>query len=49
MCQVTVSSVKETKDWNYDACSSCQKEIDMVEGKFKCVECKRNISFPEKR
>ncbi|KAK1402617.1 hypothetical protein POM88_002222 [Heracleum sosnowskyi] len=49
MCQVTVRSVKETKDWNYDACSRCQKEIEMIEGEFRCEKCKRNIPFPEKR
>uniref|UniRef100_A0A162B122 Replication factor A C-terminal domain-containing protein n=1 Tax=Daucus carota subsp. sativus TaxID=79200 RepID=A0A162B122_DAUCS len=49
MCQVTVKSVEESKIWYFDACSSCGKEIEVVNGKYRCEECKRNIPFPEKR
>ena len=49
ICQVTVRIVEETKLWYFEACSSCSKEIEVVNGKYRCEECKRNIPFPEKR
>lgn len=49
MCQVIVRTVKETPDWTYEVCTSCQKEVEIVSGKFRFEQCKRTIPFPDKR
>lgn len=36
MCQVMVRSVKESLEWSYDSCTTCQDEVDMSNGKYKC-------------
>ncbi|KAK1368763.1 hypothetical protein POM88_034855 [Heracleum sosnowskyi] len=48
-CQITVKKV-EQKTNRYDyVCTSCGEEVDIVEGRYKCLKCVRNIPYPDKR
>ncbi|KAL1828826.1 hypothetical protein ACET3Z_007238 [Daucus carota] len=48
-CQLNVKKVEEKNMWYDDVCSSCEKQVDILDGRYKCLECKRSIPFPEKR
>ncbi|KAL1824304.1 hypothetical protein ACET3Z_011082 [Daucus carota] len=48
-CQVSVKKVEEKTNWYDNVCTSCDEEVNIVEGRYKCDNCKRNIPFPDKR
>ncbi|KAK1361517.1 hypothetical protein POM88_045991 [Heracleum sosnowskyi] len=49
ICQIKVNTVLETIYWNFYQCSSCYKEIEPVQGLFKCYRCAdRNVPHPYK-
>ncbi|XP_074375298.1 uncharacterized protein LOC141717087 [Apium graveolens] len=48
-CQVTVKKVDQKTSWYDNVCTNCQKEVDIVEERYRCDACKRNIPYPDKR
>lgn len=48
-CQITVKKVEEKNNWYDNVCSSCEEEVNLVDGRYRCSKCKRNIPYPEKR
>ncbi|KAL1806428.1 hypothetical protein ACET3Z_029496 [Daucus carota] len=47
--QVIVKNVKDNLDWSYNVCTSCQKEVEEKDSKFRCEQCKRTVPFPDLR
>ncbi|KAL1805639.1 hypothetical protein ACET3Z_028707 [Daucus carota] len=48
-CQLNVKKVEPKNMWYDDVCSSCDKPVEILDGRYKCLDCKRSIPFPEKR
>ncbi|KAL1811187.1 hypothetical protein ACET3Z_021252 [Daucus carota] len=48
-CAVKVKKVEEQYNWYENCCPGCGEEVNKVEGRFRCTECKRNIPWPDKR
>ncbi|KAK1356137.1 hypothetical protein POM88_049393 [Heracleum sosnowskyi] len=48
-CQITVKKVEQKTNWHDYVCTSCGEEVDIVEGRYKCLKCVRNIPYPDKR
>ncbi|KAL1803642.1 hypothetical protein ACET3Z_032289 [Daucus carota] len=48
-CQITVKRVDEKSNWYDNVCTTCGYEVTIVEGRYRCVVCSRNVPFPDKR
>ncbi|KAK1352359.1 hypothetical protein POM88_053298 [Heracleum sosnowskyi] len=48
-CQVIVKKVEEKYNWYDNVCSHCDEEVNLVDKRYRCTKCKRNIPYPEKR
>nr|XP_017239255.1 PREDICTED: replication protein A 70 kDa DNA-binding subunit D-like [Daucus carota subsp. sativus] len=48
-CQITVKKVDVKTNWYDNVCTTCAAEVQIVQGRFKCENCVRNIPFPDKR
>lgn len=48
-CQITVKKVDEKSNWYDNVCTTCQTEVTIVEGRYRCILCSRNVPFPDKR
>ncbi|KAK1371082.1 hypothetical protein POM88_037174 [Heracleum sosnowskyi] len=48
-CQITVKKVEQKTNWYDYVCTSYGEEVDIVEGRYKCLKCVRNIPYPDKR
>lgn len=46
---MTIKKVDKKTAWYDNVCSNCQKEVNIVEGRYRCETCKRNIPYPNKR
>ncbi|KAL1804953.1 hypothetical protein ACET3Z_028021 [Daucus carota] len=49
ICQVRINTVHESNSWFYAECTTCYKQIDKVEGKFRCKNCNRIVPYPDKK
>ncbi|XP_063941227.1 uncharacterized protein LOC108204139 [Daucus carota subsp. sativus] len=47
-CNIKVVRVEENRWW-YDSCGGCENEVQNLEGKLYCDNCKKNIHVAEKR
>ncbi|KAL1801822.1 hypothetical protein ACET3Z_030469 [Daucus carota] len=47
-CNIKVVRVEENRWW-YDSCGGCENEVQNLEGKLYCDNCKKNIPVAEKR
>ncbi|KAL1823760.1 hypothetical protein ACET3Z_010538 [Daucus carota] len=41
--------VEDEDNWWFNSCVSCQAEVEKIDKKFKCPECKRSFGYSEKR
>ncbi|KAL1818256.1 hypothetical protein ACET3Z_013125 [Daucus carota] len=48
-CIITVKKVDQKSNWCDNVCKTCGEEVNIVEGRYKCVICSRSIPFPDKR
>ena len=51
-CEVTVKRISDPNNWFFKKCSSCDLELELEDGKFKCSRangCGRIIPYPDKR
>ncbi|KAL1811216.1 hypothetical protein ACET3Z_021281 [Daucus carota] len=44
-----ISKIEDEENWWFNSCVSCQAEVEKVDKKFKCPECKRSFGYSEKR
>ncbi|KAL1816406.1 hypothetical protein ACET3Z_018980 [Daucus carota] len=44
-----INKIEEEDSWWFNSCVSCHSEVEKVDKKFKCAECKRNFGYCEKR
>ncbi|KAL1831301.1 hypothetical protein ACET3Z_000952 [Daucus carota] len=50
ICQIEITTVKDSEPWFYLECTSCYKQVDEVEGLYRCNKCNnRIIPYPDKR
>ena len=47
--QVTIQTVHEVPQWFYLVCTSCYKQVDLVQDEFHCQKCQRFVPEPEKK
>uniref|UniRef100_A0A164YFT6 Replication factor A C-terminal domain-containing protein n=1 Tax=Daucus carota subsp. sativus TaxID=79200 RepID=A0A164YFT6_DAUCS len=48
-CIITVKKIDQKSNWYDNVCTTCGEEVNIVEGRYKCVICSRSIPFPDKR
>ncbi|KAK1401352.1 DUF223 domain-containing protein [Heracleum sosnowskyi] len=48
-CQITVKKIDVKSNWYDNVCTTCGVEVNIVEGRYKCLICVRNIPYPDKR
>lgn len=48
-CQIIVRKVEEKNNWYDNVCNSFEEEVNIIDGRFRCTDCKRNIPYPEKQ
>ncbi|KAL1802376.1 hypothetical protein ACET3Z_031023 [Daucus carota] len=46
-CQVTLKKFDEKMNWFSPYCIKCEKDLELVDGNYKC--CGRNYPYPDKR
>ncbi|KAL6500614.1 hypothetical protein OROHE_025411 [Orobanche hederae] len=49
MVSFTINKVEDEDNWWYYSSIVCHKEVEKIEKKFKCPECKRDFPYSEKR
>ncbi|WOG86511.1 hypothetical protein DCAR_0205722 [Daucus carota subsp. sativus] len=50
ICQVQITAVQESNPWYYSQCTTCYKQIDQVEGTYRCSKCNnRIVPYPDKK
>ncbi|KAK1396663.1 hypothetical protein POM88_006526 [Heracleum sosnowskyi] len=48
-CHVTVKKVDDQCTWYDNWHIKCDKEVTIVDGRYRCTNCKRNFPYPDKR
>ncbi|KAK1372882.1 hypothetical protein POM88_029075 [Heracleum sosnowskyi] len=48
-CQITVKKIDIKSNWYDNVCTTCGVEVNIVDGRYKCLICVRNIPYPDKR
>ncbi|KAL1826291.1 hypothetical protein ACET3Z_004703 [Daucus carota] len=48
VCQLKIILIVNM-DWYRAECSSCYREISIVDGEYKCIVCSRDVPFAEKK
>lgn len=49
MSSFLITKIEDEDNWWFNSCVSCQAEVEKVDKKFKCPECKRSFGYAEKR
>lgn len=49
MVKFMITKVEDEENWWFNSCDSCQSEVEKIDKKFKCPECKRSFGYSEKR
>lgn len=49
ICKATINFLDQSKGWKITVCTSCQKEIQMENGHYSCIRCKRVVPYPNKK
>ncbi|KAK1378562.1 hypothetical protein POM88_025306 [Heracleum sosnowskyi] len=49
LCHVTVKKVEEECNWYDNFHIECDKEVNIIDGRYHCCHCKRNLPYPDKR
>ncbi|KAK1380421.1 hypothetical protein POM88_027165 [Heracleum sosnowskyi] len=49
LCHVTVKKVEEECNWYDNFHIECDKEVNIIDGRYRCCHCKRNLPYPDKR
>lgn len=44
-----MKKVDQKTNWYGNVCTTCGEEVNIVEARYKCVFCSRNIPYPDKR
>lgn len=47
LCQVTVKKVEKNYNWYDNFCSTCDEEVNIVDGRFRSTKCERNVPYPD--
>ncbi|XP_074377837.1 uncharacterized protein LOC141719364 [Apium graveolens] len=45
----TVIKIEDEDNWWYNSCNNCHTEVEKIEKKYRCMQCKRNFPYSEKR
>ncbi|KAK1402265.1 hypothetical protein POM88_001870 [Heracleum sosnowskyi] len=48
-CHVTVKKVDDQCTWYDNWHIKCDKAVTIVDGRYRCTNCKRNLPYPDKR
>ncbi|KAK1374953.1 hypothetical protein POM88_031146 [Heracleum sosnowskyi] len=49
LCKVTVKKVDDQCNWFDNFHIKCENEVTIVDGRYLCAHCKRNLPYPDKR
>ncbi|KAL1815520.1 hypothetical protein ACET3Z_018094 [Daucus carota] len=49
MVKFIINKVEDDDNWWFNSCVSCQAEVEKIDKKFKCPDCKRSFGYSEKR
>ncbi|KAL1805638.1 hypothetical protein ACET3Z_028706 [Daucus carota] len=49
LAQVRIKKVQQVNSWYQYVCTSCYKAVTPVNNVFTCEECKRNVTYPDKK
>nr|XP_017221654.1 PREDICTED: uncharacterized protein LOC108198411 [Daucus carota subsp. sativus] len=49
ICHVSVCSIDAQSKWWFYSCDSCPNELTFIDNSYKCEDCVKIVSYPDKR